>query len=122
MEAQRSAVAARLANKPLDNARGEEALRRLFAVAHRDSGQPKRIAKFLLGLYNGDRFPFDLTDLRGLDGELFDDCLLVLRMDFWCDREVHRYFEDGGAKFEALAEDWGIVDHVKLARSAKEAQ
>lgn len=47
-------------------------------------------AKLLLGLYNGRRFPFDLTDLRLLDDSLFEAAMTVLRMDArgtWC--EVH---------------------------------
>jgi hypothetical protein len=47
-------------------------------------------AKFLLGLYNGTRFPFDLTDLRALDCDLFEAAMVVLRADArqtWC--EVH---------------------------------
>lgn len=99
---------------------GFEALQRLYAVACRDTGQARKVACFLLGLYNGDRFPFDLTDLRGLDDDLFSDCMLVLRMDARvCRQEVHNYFDAGGRKFERLATDWGLVDHrlmrLKLA-------
>ncbi len=89
--------------------RGVAALRRLYLVACRDSGQCRYIARFLLGLYNGSRFPFDLTDLRAIDAELLDDCLVVLNMDARITRqEVHTYFEDGGAKFEQLAKRWGV--------------
>lgn len=83
---------------------GIPALQRLMAVARRPTGQGDRIARFLLGLYNGKRFPFDLTELRGLDFELFEDCLRVLRKDYQPVQEVHRYFPDGSALFEALAE------------------
>jgi len=66
------------------------------------------VGRFLLGLYNGDRFPFDLTDLRRLDDPIFEDCMHVLRMDARaCEREVHRYFEDGRERFERMAADWG---------------
>lgn len=92
---------------PKIRAEGEEALRRLLPVAKGDTGQSRRIARFLLGLYNGDRFRFDLTDLRGLDREVFDDCLTVLRMDHSPEKEVHRYFDNGGDLFEQLATDWG---------------
>lgn len=89
-------------------AEGEAALRRLLPIAQRDTGQSGVIAKFLLGLYNGDRFTFDLTEFRRLDRELFEDCLTVLRMDFAPLQEVHRYFPDGGQVFEKLAADWGL--------------
>ncbi len=102
--------------------RGVAALRRLYLVACRDSGQCRYIARFLLGLYNGSRFPFDLTDLRAIDTELFDDCMAVLNMDARITRqEVHTYFEDGGAKFEQLAKRWGVEDVHKLRQDAARA-
>ena len=102
--------------------RGVAALRRLYLVACRDSGQCRYIARFLLGLYNGIRFPFDLTDLRAIDAELFDDCMAVLNMDARLTRqEVHTYFEDGGAKFERLAKLWGVEDAQKLRQDAARA-
>ena len=94
------------AQRPQIHAEGEAALRRLFKVAQGDSGQCGRIARFLLGLYNGPRFPFDMTDFRGLDRELFVDCIAVLRMDYCLEKEVHLYFENGGREFERLAARW----------------
>lgn len=94
------------ARRPQIQAEGEAALRRLFNVAQGDTGQCGRIARFLLGLYNGPRFPFDMTELRGLDHALFADCIAVLRMDYAPEREVHRYFENGGREFERLAVRW----------------
>lgn len=91
-----------------DDAAGEAALRRLFEIAHGDTGQCKRVAAFLLGLYNGTRFKFDLTDLRCLDTKIHEDCLAVLRLDHPCKQEVHRYFPNGGEAFERLAESWGF--------------
>lgn len=47
-------------------------------------------AKLLLGLYNGQRFPFDLTDLRSFDAGNFAAAMTVLHMDArqtWC--EIH---------------------------------
>ena len=101
---------------------GFEALQRLYEVACRDTGQARKVAAFLLGLYNGDRFPFDLTDLRGLDDDLFVDCMVVLRMDARLTRkEVHNYFTQGGPKFERLAADWQMQDH-RLMRLALQEQ
>lgn len=106
----------RRAALPLIRANGLEALHRLMQVAQGHSGQGRYIAAFLLGLYNGTRFPFDLTDLRCIDFELFEDCLAVLKMDFQPAREVHCYFANGGKLFEQLAKDWGIRDRSKEAR------
>ena len=80
------------------------------------------IAAFLLGCYNGGRFPFDLTDFRMLDRELFDDCLAVLRMDHAPLKEVHRYFSNDGAIFEQLASDWGMRDRLAEDRASAKAQ
>lgn len=102
--------------------RGAAALQRLFAVAHRDSGQCRYTACFLLGLYNGRRFPFDLTDLRAIDDALFNDCMTVLRMDARLTRqEVHLYVEGGGKAFEQLAKDWSVEDVAKVREDAKRA-
>ena len=101
---------------------GFEALQHLYEIACRETGQARKVAAFLLGLYNGDRFPFDLTDLRGLDDDLFIDCMAVLRMDARLTRkEVHNYFTQGGPKFERLAADWQMQDH-RLMRLALQEQ
>lgn len=91
-----------------DHDAGLPALKRLFDIAHGNSGQCRKVAAFLLGLYNGQRFPFDLTDCRAVDAEIFDDMLLVLRMDSRLRAEVHTYFPNGGERFEALADDWNL--------------
>jgi hypothetical protein len=96
--------------------KGLQALHRLYAVASGDSGQCSYVAAFLLGLYNGSRFPFDLTALRALDDKLYHDCMDVLTMDSRLNfSEVHTYISDGGKKFEQLAMRWGIED-MELVR------
>lgn len=94
---------------------GVEALARLLKVARGHRGQCRHVAAFLLGLYNGNRFKFDLTDFRCLDRELFDDCIEVLKMDFQPLQEVHLYFKDGGKIWEDLAKQWRIRDYTKRA-------
>jgi hypothetical protein len=76
-----------------------------------DTGGGSRCAKVLLGLYNGNRFPFDLTDLRCLDGNLYAAARAVIDMDArrtYC--EVHELlnaiYADGrnvGAELESWA-------------------
>lgn len=88
---------------------GVAALKRLYPIALRDTGQAKIVAKFLAGLYNGYRFPFDLTDLRMIDDSIFEDCMALLRMDArQCEQEVHQYFDDGSSKWEKMIRDWGL--------------
>ena len=87
---------------------GVAALRRLYEVAQGDSGQCRYVARFLASCYNGYRFPLDVTDFRALDRELFADCMAVLAMDSQPRKEVHRYFEDGDRKWEAMIGRWDL--------------
>lgn len=91
-----------------DREMGEAALRRLLPIARGCTGQSERVARILLGLYNGPRFPLDLTNLRSLDYPIMEDVIAVLRMDANALQEVNCYFEDGGRIFEQLAADWGL--------------
>lgn len=84
--------------------KGLPALRRLADIADGDSGQARIVGQFLMGLYNGNRYPFDLTRLRGLDLELHRDCMAVLHMDYHPAREVHEYLEFGEGLFDQLCE------------------
>ena len=91
-------------------AAGVEPLARLLGVARRDTGQSQVIARFLLNLYNGNRFPFDMTDFRRLDHDLFVDCMSVLQMDYMPAQEVHMYFKRGSEIWERMGTDWGFRD------------
>ena len=86
------------------------ALNRLWEIANKDSGQCKIVAKFLLGLYNGGTYPFDLTDFRMLDTSIFIDCLTVLQMDFQPYKEVHELLNKTSGEFPDLAMQWGIEE------------
>lgn len=104
------------ARLPAIRAAGVDALKRLLPIAQGSSGQCRRVASFLLSLYNGDRFKFDLTDFRGLDRNIFNDCMAVLAMDFQPEMEVHMYFDlgndEGHRIWESLAKEWGIPDYT----------
>ena len=87
---------------------GIPALSRLVKIANRDSGQASTVRQFLLGLYNGYRFPFNLIKLRGLDKELFDDCMAVLTLDARVTaKEIHLYIDNGSKRFESWAKMTG---------------
>lgn len=91
------------------------ALQRLWAIAQHDHGGAVRVLQFLLGLYNGDRFKFDLTNFRGLDSAVFKDCLTVLVMDYSPWQEVHMLLGSKGYEFEALAYRRGIKGKARKA-------
>ncbi|QQZ38762.1 hypothetical protein IF103_23225 [Pseudomonas sp. SK2] len=99
-------IAAEEAERPTIRVKGIEALQRLVPVALRDSGQSRIVGRFLLSLYNGSAFPFALTDLRGLDSSLWDDCLAVLRLDRRPELEVHEYIENGDDIWSQLKRAW----------------
>lgn len=92
--------------RPAIRKAGIEALQRLVPVAQRDTGQSGVIGRFLLGLYNGQAYRFDLTELRRLDVGLFDDCLAVLRLDNSPEQEVHEYLPRGAAIWADFRERW----------------
>jgi hypothetical protein len=85
----------------------------LYESAQRmlDTGGGSTCAKVLLGLYNGQRFPFDLTDLRRLDDNLYQAARVVIDMDArrtWCEVHVllNAIYGDGrsvGAELEVWA-------------------
>lgn len=81
---------------------------------HIGTSGARACAGVLLSLYNGARFPFDLTDLRILDSHLRDAAIAVIRSDAtYCQHEVHSWLNlltgrhDFGARFEHLAHDYG---------------
>ena len=47
-----------------------DALLRCVRVAQADTGQSRIVARGLLSAYNGERFPFDVSDLACLDAGL----------------------------------------------------
>jgi hypothetical protein len=90
------------------------ALIRLWNLTQQSGTSGARVAAgVLLSLYNGPRFPLDLTELRCLDGNYLGDALAVITADASrCEREVHQWLnvitgrDDFGARFEHLAHDW----------------
>jgi hypothetical protein len=72
------------------------------------SGQAGRLIRFLAGLYNKYDYPFDLTDLRGLDTRLANACLDYLNYDRLGKREVHRHLTGGDQRLHQWLEDYGI--------------
>jgi hypothetical protein len=81
-------------------------------------------AAVLLGLYNGARFPMDITDLRILDGKLLAAALDVIAADSRrCEMEVHCWLNrasghaDFSERFEVLAWEY---ETFKRGRAKKD--
>ncbi|MEW6169381.1 DUF7673 family protein [Sinimarinibacterium thermocellulolyticum] len=99
-----------------------EGLHRIVAAIrqHPGTGQVRRLVAFLGGLYNGPRFPFDLTDLRSLDGELASACLDVLRYDHFGQAEIHEWGVIDGDELNALLESYGLYYAAQQRRIGRE--
>ena len=75
---------------------------------HPTAGQARRLVRFLAGLYNGHDYPFDLTELRGLDTELANACLDYLNYDRLGIEEVHRHLSHGETDLHRWLADYRI--------------
>lgn len=102
-----------------------DALIRLWNIPqrHRGTSGARAAAGVLLGLYNGPRFRFDLTDLRLLDTANLGDAIEVIHQDAArCQREVHSWLNeltgrtDFGERFEHLAHDYRIKGRCPRAQ------
>lgn len=80
---------------------------RLWAMAQKDTHQGTHAARFLLGLYNGQLFPFDLTRLRGVDAQVLEDCLVVLKHASYTNRCIEDILDVPFADFDALIKERG---------------
>ena len=72
------------------------------------SGQAQSLVRFLAGIYNGQDYPFDLTELRGLDIELADACLDYLNYDRLGEKQVHEHLTNGADDLKHWLKDHGI--------------
>ncbi|MET3512769.1 hypothetical protein ABIC63_000534 [Pseudacidovorax sp. 1753] len=101
---------------------GLQALRTFYELAANHSHGGARVAaKLLLGLYNGARFPFELTELRCLDDKHLTMALELMRFDATPKMEVHDWLnrlygrKDFGMRFEHLAHAWRMKGRCKKA-------
>jgi hypothetical protein len=72
------------------------------------TGQAGRLVRFLLGVYNGYDYPFDLTDLRALDTRLANACLDYLNYDRLGIKEVHHHLSRGDRELHTWRMGLGI--------------
>ena len=73
------------------------------------TGQASLLVRFLAGIYNGQEYPFDLTNLRGLDTRLANACLDYLNFDRLRLAEVHEHLTAGDRGLHRWIEACGIV-------------
>jgi hypothetical protein len=75
---------------------------------HPDTGGARRLVQFVAGLYNGQDYPFDLTELRGLDTALANACLDYLNYDRLGIKEVHEHLENGDRDLHRWLKEYRI--------------
>jgi hypothetical protein len=75
---------------------------------HPTTGQARRLVRFLAGMYNGQDYPFDLTELRGLDTKLANACLDYLNFDRLGIKEVHKHLSNGEKDLHRWLEEYKI--------------
>jgi hypothetical protein len=75
---------------------------------HPTTGGARRLVEFLAGVYNGQDYPFDLTELRGLDMKLAAACLDYLNYDRLGIDEVHKHLANGDRDLHRWLEQYGI--------------
>jgi hypothetical protein len=76
---------------------------------HPTTGGARRLVRFLAGLYNGQDYPFDLTELRGLDTMLANACLDYLNYDRLGIAEVHKHLANGARDLHRWLEEYRIT-------------
>jgi hypothetical protein len=88
---------------------------------HPTTGQAGRLVRFLAGLYNGQDYPFDLTDLRALDTNLANACLDYLSYDRLGKQEVHRHLAGGDRDLNRWITALSIVPALRLDEAQAQA-
>ncbi|MDV7585687.1 hypothetical protein R4575_18100 [Acinetobacter baumannii] len=87
---------------------GIVALKRLLNENLNEYGSGAYIVKrVLLSLFNGSRYSIDLTQLRNLDSQNFDDVIAVLEMNArsFPKQEIFAYIENGREVWAKMAKD-----------------
>ncbi len=106
-----------------------ESLVRLWNITqeHPGTSGARVAAGVLLGLYNGNRFPFDLTELRCFDSGNLAVALEVIRSDAsCCQMEVHEWLNrltgrrDFGDRFEHLAHGYQCFKKGRCSKAMLE--
>lgn len=75
---------------------------------HPTTGQARRLVRFVAGMYNGQDYPFDLSELRGLDTKLGNACLDYLNYDRLGLKEIHKHLANGEHDLNRWLEDYHI--------------
>jgi len=111
-------TAAETLNEIMERARSALQLITNAIEKHPGTGQTHRLVRFLARVYNGNDFPFDLTDLRALDTELANACIDYLNYDRLAKAEVHTYLPGGGKQMQTILHNASITPRLHFSSDA----
>ncbi len=82
----------------------KQALSKVLRMALDDCGGSRVCRDFLLSLYNGNAYPFNMNGLRNLDGGLYAACITIMNIDCRPNPpfEIHNWFTNGNEIFDKL--------------------
>ena len=90
-------------------AQAAQALERLLRLTETsDSGQVRRVARFIAATYNGQAFPLDPFELRTVDIGISDDMLICLDALRWGRADLYKLVPNGEKRILAMCRDWGL--------------
>jgi hypothetical protein len=90
----------------------KQALTKVLRMALDDCGGSRVCRDFLLSLYNGHAYPFDMNGLRSLDGGLYAACITIMNVDCRPQPpvEIHEWFANGNKIFDKLKASRDLAD------------
>ena len=90
----------------------KQALVKVIKMALDDCGGGRVCRDFLLSLYNGRDYPFNMNDLRNLDGGLYAACITIMNIDCRPNPpfEIHEWFDNGSEVFDRLKASRALAD------------
>ncbi len=94
-------------------AQAAHAFARLLEIAENsDTGQARRVSRFIAGTFNGRAYPFDLYDLRGLDVAIGDDMLVCLDALRWAKADLFNLVPNGETRVKGVIKSWDIKSAI----------
>ncbi len=90
----------------------KKALIKVIKMALDDCGGSRVCRDFLLSLYNGHAYPFDMNGLRNLDSGLYVACITIMNVDCRPNPalEIHEWFDNGNEIFDKLKASRDLAD------------
>lgn len=82
----------------------KNALTKVLRMALDDCGGSRVCRDFLLSMYNGHAYPFDMNGMCNLDGGLYAACITIMNINCRPNPpyEIHNWFTNGDEIFDRL--------------------